>query len=161
MRNSIFAVAAIAAFAALPGGIVAQSNTAQLTATAEVLAPIDVSFVADLDFGQVLPGVPTQVLPADGGQFTVAGAADEDVILDFTLPASLTAGALTLPVSFDAGYGAGAPDNTIDPSTDPTVNLGATGGFDVFLGGTVTPAIDQAAGSYDGTVTLTVTYPTT
>lgn len=158
MRNSIITFAA-AALLALPATVSGQSTTAQIDATATVVAPIDVQAVADLSFGVVLPGVPTQVLPVDGGAFTVAGAIDQDVIVDFTLPATLAAGALTMPVSFDGGYGAGAPDAALDPTIDSTLNLGATGGWDVFLGGTVTPAPDQAAGDYAGTVTLTVTYP--
>jgi spore coat protein U-like protein len=161
MRNSTFLAVALAAFVALPGGTAAQSNTADLTATAQVLAPIDVSFVSDLDFGDVLPGVPMTVAPADGGQFTVTGATSEDVILDFTLPSDLTGGGDPIPVSFTAGWGDDAPDASIDPTSDPTVNLGTTTNIDVFLGGTVTPAINQAAGTYNATVTLTVTYPTT
>lgn len=158
MRNSIIAFAA-AALLALPGAVSGQ-NTAQIDAIATVVAPIDVTAGVDLDFGVVLPGVPTQVLPVDGGTFTVSGAVDQDVIVDFTLPATLTAGAaLTMPVSFDAGYGAGAPDTALDPTSDVTVGLGASGGWDVFLGGTVLPAVDQGAGSYSGTVTLTVAYP--
>lgn len=158
MRNSIIAVAA-AALLALPGAVSGQ-NTAQIQALAEVLSPIDVTAGLDLNFGQVLPGVPTQVLPVNGGTFTVSGAVDQDVIVDFDLPLTLADGALTMPVTFDAGYGAGTPDTGLDPSTDATVNLGATGGWDVFLGGTVLPAVDQAAGDYAGTVTLTVAYPT-
>lgn len=159
MRNSIIAFAA-AALLALPGAVSGQ-NTAQIQALAEVLSPIDVTAGVDLDFGQVLPGVATQVLPVDGGTFTVSGALNQDVIVDFTLPLTLLDGALSMPVTFDAGYGAGAPDTALDPNVDVTVGLGATGGWDVFLGGTVLPAIDQAAGIYAGTVTLTVAYPGT
>jgi hypothetical protein len=158
MRNSIIAFAATALLA-LPAAVSGQSNTAQIQALAEVLSPIDVTAGLDLDFGQVLPGVPTQVLPVDGGTFTVSGAVDQDVIVDFDLPATLADGALTMPVSFDAGYGAGAPDTGLDPNSNATVNLGATGGWDVFLGGTVLPSVAQAAGNYSGTVTLTVAYP--
>lgn len=157
MRNSIIAFAA-AALLALPGAVSGQ-NTAQIQALAEVLSPIDVTAGVDLDFGQVLPGVPTQVLPVDGGTFAVSGAAGQDVIVDFDLPLTLADGLLTMPVSFDAGYGAGAPDTGLDPNVVVTVGLGATGGWDVFLGGTVLPAVDQAAGNYSGTVTLTVAYP--
>lgn len=157
MRNSIIAFAA-AALLALPGAVSGQ-NTAQIDAIATVVAPIDVTAGVDLDFGVVLPGVPSQVLPVDGGTFTVSGAVDQDVIVNFDLPATLLAGALSMPVSFDAGYGAGAPSTALDPNSDATVGLGATGGWDVFLGGTVLPAVDQAAGDYSGTVTLTVSYP--
>ncbi|MEX2470803.1 MAG: DUF4402 domain-containing protein [Gemmatimonadota bacterium] len=157
MRNSIITLAA-AALIALPVAVSGQSTTAQIQALAEVLSPIDVQAGVNLDFGQVLPGVPSQVLPVSGGTFTVSGAADEDVIVDFDLPLVLVDGALSMPVSFDAGYGAGAPTTALDPSADVTVDLGATGGWDVFLGGTVTPAPDQGAGDYAGTVTLTVTY---
>ena len=163
MRNSTLVAAAIAAFVALPVGMAAQTNTAQLTATAQVLAPIDVSFVSDLNFGDVLPGVTTTVAAGDvaAGQFTVTGATNQDVILDFTLPSELTGGGDPIAVSFTAGWGDDAATNAIDPSTDPTVNLGTTLDIDVFLGGTVTPAIGQAAGTYEADVTLTVTYPTT
>lgn len=158
MRNSIITFAA-AALLALPGAISGQSTTAQIDAIATVVAPIDVQAGVDLDFGVVLPGVPTQVLPVDGGTFTVAGAINQDVIVTFVLPPVLLAGALSMPVSFDGGYGTGAPDTALDPTIGSTLNTGATGGWNVFLGGTVTPAPDQAAGDYAGTVTLTVTYP--
>jgi hypothetical protein len=82
----------------------------------------------------------------------------------FTLPNQLAgpAGA-QLPINFSNSDGlaiggwAGSTPNTFNPKA--TRNLQFTGGttFNLFLGGSVNPAVSQRQGDYAATITLTVT----
>lgn len=166
MRNAItLLLAGLALTAAAP--LAAQSTaSANIQANANVLAPISASGEQDLDFGDVIPGFDETVAPGDteAGQFHVSGAGNLQVALDFgTLPAALNDGSgATLPISFatgSAGYGSASTsvDATFDPNSVTNVNLDA-GDLYVFLGGTVSPADDQAEGTYSETITLSVSY---
>jgi len=163
MRNAIMIAAA--ALIALPGAVAAQAS-ASVQAEATVLAPITVANEQDLQFGDVIPGYATTVAPASGdaGRFQVSGAGALEFTLDFALPTVLThtSSASTLPLAFGAGSaGVGtvstAVATTFDPAATYTTNLSG-GALFVFIGGTVTPAVTQEAGTYDGTITLTVAY---
>lgn len=145
----------------------AQPNNADITASATVLSPLTVQWVSDLNFGNVFPGVAVSVAPADpgAGKWSVTGADGAEVALSFTLPANLTSGGNNLPIAFaagDAGYSQTilAPTSTFDPGAGATTNLsaGPPGELWVWIGGTVTPAVNQPAGVYTNTVTLTVDY---
>jgi hypothetical protein len=165
MRNSIFVLAA-AALLALPGAVSAQAS-GSITALATVLTPLAVSNQADLLFGDVIPGVPSTVAPADAnaGRFLVSGSDILQVSLDFgSLPTVLNheTTTSTLPLSFGAasagvGTGPAAVGATFDPTAAYNSNLDG-GALYVFIGGTVSPTFDQEAGVYDGTLTLTVAY---
>jgi hypothetical protein len=130
---------------------------------------IRVTSVRSLRFGTLLPGVPRTVLrtdPLNSGQLDIRAARNAQVQLIFTLPASLTgpAGA-SMPVSFggnDGGFSA-TRSVTNQVGFDPRVPYVARFGrratrASVFLGGTANPLTSQRAGSYTGTVTLTVVY---
>ncbi|MEX2466273.1 MAG: hypothetical protein WD995_05150 [Gemmatimonadota bacterium] len=155
-----------AAILAFPGLASAQAS-ASVQALATVLAPISVSNLQDLQFGDVIPGVATTIAPSagDAGQYAVSGAGVLEVTLDFgTLPATLdhTLSASTLPLSFGAGSAGvgtttGVVATTFDPSSTYTANLSG-GDLFVFIGGTVAPDVSQEAGDYEGTITMTVAY---
>ena len=130
-----------------------------------------VTGIRPLVFGTVFPGVAKVVLrtdPVNSGQFNLRGGRRGVVQLTFTLPASMAgpAGA-TLPLVFganDAGY---SPTQSVgnqtvswDPRTPQNVTLSNTnpGRGSVFLGGSANPAVSQRAGSYTGTVTLSVVF---
>jgi hypothetical protein len=161
MRNPIlWAVAA--AFLVLPMAVAAQAS-GNLTASANVLQPLSVAGTEDLDFGSVFPGVSSTVLPSDvsAGRFDIAGENNAEVDINFSLPTTLDgAASATIPISFgttSAAWVAGGGPFPFDPNTGTTQNLDA-GSMIVFLGGTVDPAFDQAAGLYTNTVTMTVAY---
>jgi len=67
-----------------------------------------------------------------------------------------------LPISFtatDAGYK--TPTGTLtayNPANPTTASFGSEGTMDVFLGGKVTPASNQVAGLYTGTVNIRLYY---
>lgn len=161
MRNPIlWAVAA--ALLLLPVAASAQA-TGDVTATATVLTPLSVNGVDDLEFGDVLPGVATTVLPTDlsAGLYDVAGEGDSEIDIGFTLPTDLVGPAsATMPISFgnnSAAHSDGGVPQFFDPNTGTNADLSG-GALQVFIGGTVTPAFDQAPGSYSSIVTMTVAY---
>lgn len=143
----------------------AQSN-ADITATANVLAQVDVTSGNDLDFGDVTPGTPSSVAVSDGtaGTFTVSGNGGS-LNLSFATPTDLTGPGGNLPISFGAGDAAwgdnGSPDNTFDPGSGDDLDISgdtSDGEITVFIGGTVSPGAGLQAGNYTGTITLTATY---
>ena len=79
MRYLTLAAIAATAFA-LPAGVSAQAS-ASVAAEANVLAPISVANEQDLQFGDVIPGFPTTVAPADAGagRLQVSGAGTLEV----------------------------------------------------------------------------------
>lgn len=161
MQPSLALAALLAGLAPLAA---AQSNTGSITATAVVQQPISVTGAVNLSFGNVFPGVPATVLLTDAGagRFDVAGQANAPVTLSFTaLPANLGFGLNNLPVAFTSGYNAtnnAAGATSFTPASGATTSLSGTGVLFVFVGGTVTPAVNQAAGTYTGTITLQVAY---
>jgi Domain of unknown function (DUF4402) len=121
-----------------------------------------------LTFGTLLPGLNHTVLrtdPLSSGMFDVRARRFSQVQLVFSLPAVMRgpAGA-TLPLTFgpnDAGFSATQSVNNqvgFDPRTAFVTTFGLRTRATVFLGGTARPQPSQRAGSYSGTVTLTVVY---
>lgn len=161
--------ASLAAFALVLAGIVsahAQGVNGSIQATAQVQTPITVTGTQNLQFGNVFPGVPKAVLytdAANAGKFSVAGQTSTAVTYSFTLPTNLTSGGNNLPIGSWLGYvntaNSTAGGSAITPSATPAnATLSAGGALFLFVGATVTPAPAQVAGSYTGTVTLTVSY---
>jgi hypothetical protein len=147
----------------------AQPNSATIQVTANVLTPLTVTAGGNLVFGDVFPGVNKSVAITDAGaagSWSVAGVTSSEVTLTFTLPASLASGGNTMPIVFgatDAGYNttaAAGGATTFDPAGGATTDLSAdaTGVLYLWIGGTVQPAANQAAGGYSAGITLTVDY---
>ncbi len=126
-----------------------------------------VTGVRPLTFGTVFPGVASVVSrtdPANSGEFDVKGHPGGTASLTFLLPAVMTgpAGA-TLPLVFGGGDGGFSGSQSINNQVafDPRTPYLATfvgNRAAVFLGGTANPSAGQRAGSYTGTVTLTVVF---
>jgi len=144
----------------------AQGVNGSITATASVQSPIAVAGAQNLAFGNVFPGVAKTVAYSDAtnaGRFDVTGQASTPVTYSFTLPANLTTGGNNLPIASWTGYLNGANSTSggaaITPSSTPAGStLSAGGTLYFFVGATVTPPVNLPAGSYTGTVTLTVSY---
>ena len=137
-------------------------------ASKELEAQVSVRANRGLAFGTVIPGLPAVVPrtdPLNSGWFELRGGNFLTFIqLTFTLPTVLNGplGA-TMPVSFatnDAGYSFVNSVNSqtaFNPNQPYTTVKGIGGGATgVFLGGSVTPALNQQAGSYTATVVLSV-----
>jgi hypothetical protein len=120
----------------------------------------------NLNFGNVIPGVPTTILRTDAvnsGQIRITGAGFfRSVTVRFTLPTVMNGpSGATMPVTFgatDAGIswqGTIGTQTVFNPNSPFTYTL-FLGTGTVYLGGRVNPAPAQTAGSYTGTIILTV-----
>ena len=142
---------------------------ALLGPVAPAAAQVSVAGIRNLAFGPVIIGIPSTVAPSDAvrsGQYRFTAPAGSRVRIDFDLPSQLNGPASAkLPIKFgktDAvlvGNAPGSVPTALDPN--PKANLkydmGTSTAANIFLGGTVTPAGNQAPGSYVATITLTVT----
>lgn len=171
-------ITVICLLAMVSGDLVAQ-DVANGQATATVLAALTVTAVKDLVFGNVLQGVqkPVSNLDADAGIFSITGASSAGISFYMVLPeyVSLTGDSDRMTISFTA------TDANIDTTglsaADPTAFLAANGYADenprnlsstnfeapaatiyIYMGGKVTPTVDQTAGAYTGDILLTVAY---
>jgi len=158
-------LAALALTVLATAAVQAQVNNVSITATATVQQPINVSTGQSLNFGNVFPGVIKAIAATDGtnaGRWDVTGQASTLVNLSFTLPGNLQSGANLLPIANFTG-GTNTVNNAataagITPSLGGTATLSGTGALFVWVGAQVSPAINQPAGVYTASVTLTVTY---
>ena len=163
MRTLTRVSATVAALLSL--ATAAQAQSANINATAVVYQAMTVTGARALDFGNVFPGVAKSiaVAAATSGRFDLTGQASANVNLTFTLPTNLTSGANNLPIGTWTGCTnatnttTGCTTFTPSGTATPTAFSG-TGNLFVWVGGTVTPAANQAAGTYNGTVTLTAAY---
>jgi hypothetical protein len=159
--QSVFGILAVSA-AGLP---LHAQNSASASVTATVQQPITVTKNNDLSFGAVFPGLNKSIAVTAGGaaKFTVSGQASTPVNLTFTLPATIASGGNNLTINTWTGH-----YNTVDaptggssftPSTSATTaTLHTDGSLYVYVGATAAPTVSQAAGSYSGTMTMTVVY---
>lgn len=147
-------------------------------AIATCLAGLSVTATQPLAFGNVFQGVAkTQGKndDANSGIFTITGAPSAGISIYLSLPAFLAllpAGADRMIVSFsttDATVDtttatpstAAAADGWIDqnPYALPAaVVIGAAGASCVYLGGRVSPSVNQTAGNYEADIVCSVAY---
>ena len=184
IKNMLCAAAIIAAFGMNAHG---QDNPSDhIKARAEVRAVLTVKGEQDMEFRSVMVNHPKTLNTRDevttgtssgnekSGRFDITKGADTDVQVEFTdLPLALVGpGSATLPISFDGGafgrlsltqiltggieFNPGSAIAT--PNSGETAAFFLASGFSVYLGGTVTPGAEQAIGTYEADVTLTVSY---
>ena len=146
--------------------------------TANCLASLSVTATQPLAFGNVFQGVAkTQAKndDANSGIFTITGAPSAGLSIYLALPAflaQLPAGADRMLISF------GTTDATVDttvvtPSTvagsdgwidqnpyalPAAVVVGAAGSTRIYLGGKVSPSVNQSSGNYVGEIVCSVAY---
>ena len=151
-----------AALALLGASAVAQAQSASTTVTATVVSPLVVTGTAPLSFGVVIPGVNTIVAPTatNSGRLQVSGMNGAQITMVFTLPATLTSGANSMPInSFQLRLGPNpTPTGLITaPAVSGltlTVNSNVTTIY-AFIGGRVQPTLAQASGVYSAPIILT------
>ena len=153
--------AVLAVFGAT-GAAAQNTDTDDIDVTAVVETALQVTGAQDLVFGPVFPGFGRTIAVGDAAsaEFVITGGVGGGVDIDLTLPTELSDGTNVMPVSFTAAAGAGRgtaigfnPAVTHGNSLDAT-----TGELRVYLGGTVTAAPTQVAGSYSAVATLTASY---
>ncbi|MFH1374933.1 MAG: DUF4402 domain-containing protein [bacterium] len=169
-------VAGLAAISAmlLPAGPTAQ-DVAVGGAEAIVQTALSVTSSADLNFGDVLQGVPTTVvvIGSDAAVFQITGQSQAGIELVLFLPEymSLSDNSDRMPVIFGSTLASvdttAAHDPTdagisgwlgVDPRNLPAAAIIGSSGTDVYLGGKVVPSANQKAGNYSADIVLTVAY---
>ncbi|HEX9346800.1 MAG TPA: DUF4402 domain-containing protein [Gemmatimonadales bacterium] len=151
----------------------AQSGATISADAVVVTVGMTIATLRDLNFGTVIKGVATTVLPtaATAGAWQVTGSSNAFVIISFTLPAQLTniqaLPGSTMPIIF-SGVSAIWRRATNNPVGGTIFNpaAGVVGRFGpsanptmyVWLGGTVNPAITAKPGIYQGTVIVSLLY---
>ncbi len=157
----------LASFAFTTQGYAQEANNfEQMGISAEVLDMI--SITSDpLNFGDVLPGVEKTIAPDEGGLFSISGDASQDHEIQLQWeqapPVNLNNGENTLPIEWSILLNGN--NNTTDADTWSSEDFNAaqtknltTGSYYVLVGGTVDPAHNQAAGTYDATIEIEVIY---
>jgi|GEM_PF-754249 hypothetical protein len=172
--------------AAAPGAALAQAEGGSGFVAASVTVaypPLTGAGVRPLQFGVVLPSAgAATVLPADAraGEWRLTGVRGRKSLdISFTLPAALAGpNGATLPLSFNGNFAALCEiDNdqqcetasvvAWNPVTTPTFRdtperyrpgrpRYTYDHYSVYLGGIALPSPSQPAGSYTGTVTITI-----
>jgi hypothetical protein len=149
-------------------------------ATATVLTVLSVTATAPLAFGNVYQGVPATIAKdnASAAVFTITGEADANIAIYMQLPEYLATDAASgsgddrMVISFSTTdcnidtTGAADPtgflatDGWADQDPHSVTNSATVGsaGTNIYLGGSVTPSVDQKAGDYEADIVLTVAY---
>ncbi len=158
---------------------ISAQDVANGQATANVLASLAVTATQVLNFGNVYQGVAKtedETSDANSGIFTITGQAGADISVYLHLPdfIALADGSARMQIAFGAQdctfsvLAAAAPSTPSAPGAGALLNqdprvlngtaIGAGGVSQIFLGGKVTPAVNQVAGAYSGDIVCTVAY---
>lgn len=168
-KIAIFTTVAAAAVLFASPSMADTTATANATAHATIVAPLNIESVSgeDLNFGKIVSPdaqITVTVTPAGGisssgaanqllgghkaAQFSVSGAANQNV-------------KVTLPANFDIANGANKMTVSTPTSDIADLNafpLGGTGSATFHMGATLTVGAQQAEGEYSGPYTVTVSY---
>jgi hypothetical protein len=129
-------------------------------------ASAQVNAIRGLDFGTVITGTTTSISPSSAGaaQFHIYGILLLSGNISFTLPTTLVrAGGGSMAVTYCstcALYRVGTNNPVGATVFDPKVGTGLVvsllSHIYIWLGASVSPPLNQVAGSYSGTVVITV-----
>jgi len=157
----------------LPARLPAQSGATVAADAVVVTVGMTIATLQDLNFGTVIKGVPTTVLPtaANAGEWQVSGSGNAFVIISFTLPTQLTniqaLPGSTMPISFNAvsaiwrrSTNNPVGGNVFNPAVGAVGRLGPPPNFNmyVWVGGTVNAPLTAKPGIYQGNVIVSLIY---
>jgi len=176
MKKSILIFVAIVLMAGFSTTVLAQSTVTGTTAGAKIITPISLTETAVLNFGtmSVLAGTPGTCLLSTAGVRTQTGGVNLSVQAPAAANAAYSVGgavstayAITLPSTITVTKAVTLETMTIGTLLAHTVSSGvdgltgtlSVGGTDSFtVGGTLSVAAGQVAGTYTGTFDVTVAY---
>ncbi len=139
---------------------------ASFALVANAQTPLAVRPIQDLQFGLLIPGVPTTVDALQlsrSGQLQIQASVGTTIEIRFTLPNRLTGSNQPLPITFgstSAGISASsAPTDVVrfNPSNPTRFKFTATDRATLFLGGTAIPKNNQRVGAYAAPIIVTIT----
>jgi hypothetical protein len=163
----------LAAGVCLTGRAAAQAGSSVSADAVVVTVGMTIATLRDLNFGTVIKGVPTTVLPtvAAAGEWQIRGSGNAFVVISFTLPTTLTnlqaLPGSTMPIAFSAvsaiwrrATNDPVGGNVFNPATGAVGRIGPTANptMYIWLGGTVSPAAAAKPGIYQGTIVVSLTY---
>jgi hypothetical protein len=163
----------LAAGVCLTGRAAAQAGSSVSADAVVVTVGMTIATLRDLNFGTVIKGVPTTVLPtvAAAGEWQITGSGNAFVVISFTLPTTLTnlqaLPGSTMPIAFSAvsaiwrrATNDPVGGNVFNPATGAVGRIGPTANptMYIWLGGTVSPAAAAKPGIYQGTIVVSLTY---
>lgn len=166
MKRLLQITLAIFLFTGLTTAAIAQPT---IDATATVEANITVNTGNPLDFGTLAAGANSTINVGDAaaGTFNITGNGGQvDLGFTFLNGGNLVGPGTDIPITFDgssAAWGEESNDqsNTFDPTVGATtsaLSAATDNTIYVFIGGSITAAANQTAGSYSEEITLTATY---
>lgn len=153
------------------------TDNADISATADVIAPISVTSGENLAFGTIFSGftatlaiddsdgslIETNASEGSLGSFTISGSEGQSVDISFGANRTLTGSGdntLTLDISgteFGRYQDVDGADANFDPDSGTTFTLGSDLAT-ILLGGEIIVPSDQAEEEYSGTITMTASY---
>ena len=163
----------LAAVLGLAGRAEAQSGATVSADAVVVTVGMTITTLRDLNFGTVIKGVATTVLPTDAnaGVWQATASSNAFVIISFTLPAVLTniqaLPGSSMPISFSAtsarwnrANNNAAAGTAFNPATGAVGRVGPppNPNMYIWIGGTVNPAAAAKPGIYQGTVVVSLSY---
>ena len=141
-----------------------QSETAEVTVSAEVISTITVDKISDIDFGEISAGIQS-VIAADGteaGQINISSTGDgtEFVVSwtvdDMTLSGDTETMSLTLDIQGSDTEGDQTTLFELEENKSYYTSPTTTDRLEsVFIGATVDPTSTQSTGEYNSTITFT------
>lgn len=132
-----------------------------------------ITLLRNMSFGMVITGTTNTIAPSDPGAAEIevefpGYSGFGFVRITFNLPAGMTSGGNSLPVSFGANSAAWNTTNSFSGSTvfDPSSGYQTFNGPNtplklyIWIGGTVSPGNNQGSGNYTGTISVSATLAT-
>jgi len=177
IRARVFAVVLLAALMFGRAEECRSQDVANGIATATVLAGLSVTAIQALQFGNVFQGIAKSMGKADddsSGIFDITGAPSAGLSIYLTMPdyLALPDGSDRLVSTFST-TDCNIDSTVVTPATfapidgwsdqDPrnlpiTLRIGSGGQTRIYLGGRVSPAVNQRAGNYSGDIVCSVAY---
>ena len=164
------ALAVAAATALLPAAARAQSAAIGAQAIISTTA-LSIGQMKDLIFGNVVAGVPVTInsrTNANAGWWEIHGNRNAEIQVTMVLPTQLTTGTWNMPITFSNTSGCWRKQTAQGGCTqyNPNTTLvqrirnqnPPNNTFNVWIGGTVSPAVGQHTGVYRANINLTVAY---
>lgn len=136
-----------------------QAST-DVSVTADVLQQITVTKQADLDFGSVSKGFSHTIDAKDPGsaKLTITGADQSTIYVEVPSNITLSSAGDSMPLTVGTPAHNSVDDRGSATSFSSTSDTFASNGTDyLYIGGTI-DATTATAGSYSGTLTITVSY---
>lgn len=163
MLNKAKIILAGAAAVAAMSSTAAYADTENATATVQIIGAVDLTKFADLDFGTVASSAAagTVVLPTGSNTRTCTGVTCVGTASRARFQVTSATNGYVIAISHSPTAsltGPGAAMALTLASSASSITFNSASLQDIFVGGTLSVGANQAAGTYNGTFTVTADY---